>query len=95
LGRLCTASALAVENARYVTRPSRKSVLMERPTAEFGTPTIASRTCISAITDGGDFLSFARVGLNAPRMLDPGPFGCMALAYPMASPPVARFPTSR
>src|SRR5258705_12458134 len=29
------------------------------------------------ITDGGDFLAFARVGLNAPMMLDPGPFGCI------------------
>ena len=25
------------------------------------------------ITDGGDFLAFARVGLSAPLMLDPGP----------------------
>src|ERR1700680_338805 len=31
------------------------------------------------ITDGGDFLSFARVGLNAPLMLDPGPFGCIGI----------------
>src|SRR6202011_4071823 len=31
------------------------------------------------ITDGGDFLSFARVGLNAPLMLAPGPFGCIGI----------------
>jgi acetolactate synthase-1/2/3 large subunit len=34
------------------------------------------------ITDGGDFLSFARVGLSAPMMLDPGPFGCIGVGLP-------------
>ena len=34
------------------------------------------------ITDGGDFLSFARVGLNAQKMLDPGPFGCIGIGVP-------------
>jgi acetolactate synthase-1/2/3 large subunit len=34
------------------------------------------------ITDGGDFLAFARIGLNAPRMLDPGPFGCIGIGVP-------------
>ncbi|QEE41621.1 MULTISPECIES: thiamine pyrophosphate-binding protein [unclassified Methylobacterium] len=34
------------------------------------------------ITDGGDFLSFARVGLSAPTMLDPGPFGCIGVGVP-------------
>lgn len=34
------------------------------------------------ITDGGDFLAFARVGLNAPQMLDPGPFGCIGVGVP-------------
>ncbi len=32
--------------------------------------------------DGGDFLSFARVGLSAPTMLDPGPFGCLGVGVP-------------
>src|ERR1700741_1592545 len=31
------------------------------------------------ITDGGDFLAFARVGLSAPMMLDPGPYGCIGV----------------
>ena len=35
-----------------------------------------------AVTDGGDFLSFARVGLSAPTMLDPGPFGCIGVGVP-------------
>lgn len=34
------------------------------------------------ITDGGDFLSFARVGLSASTMLDPGPFGCIGVGLP-------------
>jgi len=34
------------------------------------------------ITDGGDFLSFGRVGLSAPTMLDPGPFGCIGVGVP-------------
>ncbi|MBR0872896.1 thiamine pyrophosphate-binding protein [Bradyrhizobium tropiciagri] len=34
------------------------------------------------ITDGGDFLSFARVALNARTMLDPGPFGCIGIGVP-------------
>ena len=28
------------------------------------------------------FLSFARVGLSAPAMLDPGPFGCIGVGVP-------------
>jgi hypothetical protein len=34
------------------------------------------------ITDGGDFLSFARIGLASPMMLDPGPFGCIGIRVP-------------
>ncbi|WP_375453944.1 thiamine pyrophosphate-binding protein [uncultured Methylobacterium sp.] len=34
------------------------------------------------VTDGGDFLSFARVGLSAETMLDPGPFGCIGIGVP-------------
>ncbi|MBN8967543.1 MAG: thiamine pyrophosphate-binding protein [Rhizobiales bacterium] len=32
--------------------------------------------------DGGDFLSFARVAISAPMMLDPGPFGCIGVGVP-------------
>lgn len=34
------------------------------------------------VVDGGDFLSFSRVGLSAPTMLDPGPFGCIGVGVP-------------
>lgn len=35
-----------------------------------------------AVVDGGDFLSFARVGLATKQMLDPGPFGCIGVGVP-------------
>ena len=44
------------------------------------------------ITDGGDFLSFARVGLNAPTMLDPGPFGCIGVGVPYGIAASLAFP---
>jgi acetolactate synthase-1/2/3 large subunit len=34
------------------------------------------------VADGGDFLSFARVGLSAGRYLDPGSFGCIGVGLP-------------
>jgi acetolactate synthase-1/2/3 large subunit len=34
------------------------------------------------VVDGGDFLSFARVGLSARTMLDPGAFGCIGVGVP-------------
>jgi len=34
------------------------------------------------VADGGDFLSFARVGLAASTWLDPGPLGCIGIGTP-------------
>jgi acetolactate synthase-1/2/3 large subunit len=34
------------------------------------------------VADGGDFLSFARVGLDAATWLDPGPLGCIGIGTP-------------
>jgi acetolactate synthase-1/2/3 large subunit len=34
------------------------------------------------IADGGDFLSFTRVGLSAGTYLDPGSFGCLGIGVP-------------
>ena len=44
------------------------------------------------INDGGDFLAFARVGLNAPKMLDPGPFGCIGVGVPYGIAASLAFP---
>jgi acetolactate synthase-1/2/3 large subunit len=45
-----------------------------------------------AIIDGGDFLSFARVGLSASLMLDPGPFGCIGVGVPYGIAASLAFP---
>ena len=34
------------------------------------------------VADGGDFLSFARVGMSAATWLDPGPLGCIGVGTP-------------
>jgi acetolactate synthase-1/2/3 large subunit len=44
------------------------------------------------ITDGGDFLSFARIGLASPMMLDPGPFGCIGIGVPYGISASLAFP---
>jgi acetolactate synthase I/II/III large subunit len=44
------------------------------------------------ITDGGDFLSFARIGLASPMMLDPGPFGCIGIGVPYGIAASLAFP---
>ena len=44
------------------------------------------------ITDGGDFLSFGRIGLTAPAMLDPGPFGCIGIGVPYGIAASLAFP---
>jgi acetolactate synthase I/II/III large subunit len=38
-----------------------------------------------AIADGGDFLSFARVGLEATTYMDAGAFGCLGIGVPYAN----------
>lgn len=44
------------------------------------------------IADGGDILSFARVGLKTPTYLDPGPLGCLGVAVPFAVAAALAFP---
>lgn len=44
------------------------------------------------INDGGDFLAFGRVALNAPKMLDPGPFGCIGVGVPYGVAAALEYP---
>ena len=44
------------------------------------------------ITDGGDFLSFCRVGLSASTVLDPGSFGCIGVGVPFGIAAALAFP---
>ena len=45
-----------------------------------------------AVADGGDFLSFARVGLDARTYLDAGAFGCLGIGVPYANAASLAFP---
>ena len=45
-----------------------------------------------AIADGGDLLSFARVGLDASTYLDAGAFGCLGIGAPYAIAASLAFP---
>jgi acetolactate synthase-1/2/3 large subunit len=45
-----------------------------------------------AIADGGDLLSFARVGLEARTYLDAGAFGCLGVGVPFAVAAALAFP---
>ena len=44
------------------------------------------------IADGGDFLSFARVGLASSAYLDPGSFGCLGVGTPFGIAASLAFP---
>ena len=52
---------------------------------------VADPDCI-AVADGGDFLSFARVGLEASTYLDAGAFGCLGVGVPYANAASLAFP---
>jgi acetolactate synthase-1/2/3 large subunit len=45
-----------------------------------------------AIADGGDLLSFARVGLSATTYMDAGAFGCLGVGVPFAVAAALAFP---
>ncbi len=45
-----------------------------------------------AVADGGDFLSFARIGLTARTYLDAGAFGCLGVGVPYANAASLAFP---
>jgi acetolactate synthase-1/2/3 large subunit len=72
----------------------------------FGTPNLVLEALIAAagdrqpatdtdamvIADGGDILSFARVGLNPAHYLDPGAFGCLGVGVPFGIAAALAFP---
>lgn len=45
-----------------------------------------------AVADGGDLLSFARVGLSASTYMDAGAFGCLGVGVPFAVAAALAFP---
>ncbi len=44
------------------------------------------------VADGGDFLSFARIGLDTTTYLDAGAFGCLGVGVPFANAAALAFP---
>ena len=52
---------------------------------------VADPDCI-AVADGGDLLSFARVGLEAATYMDAGAFGCLGVGVPFAVAAALAFP---
>jgi len=44
------------------------------------------------VADGGDFLSFARIGLSGTSYLDCGPFGCLGVGVPFGIAAALAFP---
>jgi acetolactate synthase-1/2/3 large subunit len=48
-----------------------------------------------SIVDGGDILSFARIGLRAHTYLDLGPFGCLGSGAPYAVAAALAFPSRK
>ncbi|MDE0712788.1 MAG: thiamine pyrophosphate-binding protein [Rhodospirillales bacterium] len=52
---------------------------------------ISAPDCIG-IADGGDFLSFARIGLQTTTYLDAGTFGCLGVGVPFAIAAALAFP---
>ncbi|WP_395700239.1 thiamine pyrophosphate-binding protein [Aquabacterium sp.] len=49
----------------------------------------------AVVADGGDFLSFARVGLPASTYLDPGPLGCIGIGTPFGIAAALALPDRR
>ena len=64
--------------------PSRGGDGKVHPLAIFAAIDRVAAADYIGIADGGDLLSFARVGLNATTYLDAGAFGCLGVGVPYA-----------
>jgi acetolactate synthase-1/2/3 large subunit len=62
------------------------------PLAIFGAVKEVADPDYIAVADGGDLLSFARVGLAASTYLDSGAFGCLGVGVPFAVAAALAFP---
>lgn len=62
------------------------------PNRIFGAIAAVAPPDMIGIADGGDILSFARLGLNCRRYLDAGAFGCLAVSVPFAIAAALAFP---
>lgn len=62
------------------------------PMAVFGAIREVADENYIGIADGGDFLSFARIGLETSTYLDAGIFGCLGVGVPFANAAALAFP---
>jgi acetolactate synthase-1/2/3 large subunit len=73
-----------VERSRAGSVPERGEDGKVHPAAIFAAIKKVADPDYIAIADGGDLLSFARVGLEARTYLDAGAFGCLGVGVPYA-----------
>ncbi len=68
--------------------PTARSI---RPASSMRSPQVAAPDHIG-IADGGDILSFARIGLQSRTYMDAGAFGCLGVGVPFAIAASLAFP---
>ena len=73
-----------IEKSERKTAPSIGADGKIHPVAIFEALSEVAAPDYIAIADGGDLLSFARVGLSASTYLDAGAFGCLGVGVPFA-----------
>lgn len=73
-------------------RPSLEADGKMHPSRIFDAIAVAADPDYVAIADGGDILSFARVGLAARTYMDAGAFGCLGVGVPYAVAAALAFP---
>lgn len=81
-----------VERSAGGTAPQRGSDGKVHPAAIFDALKRVAAKDYIAVADGGDFLSFARVGLEAKTYMDAGAFGCLGVGVPYANAAALAYP---
>jgi acetolactate synthase-1/2/3 large subunit len=81
-----------IEKGRNAPAPQRGPDNKIHPLAIFEALRGAAAPDYIAIADGGDLLSFARVGLEAGTYMDAGAFGCLGVGVPFAVAAALAFP---
>jgi acetolactate synthase I/II/III large subunit len=88
-GWTCCATATA-SGRRLPAPPTRRGKI--HPRAIFDAIAEVAAPDHIAIADGGDLLSFARVGLASQTYMDAGAFGCLGVGVPFAVAAALAFP---
>lgn len=81
-----------IAKGRVTAAPQRGPDGKVHPLAIFEALRVVAASDYIAIADGGDLLSFARVGLEARTYMDAGAFGCLGVGVPFAVAAALAFP---